>query len=70
MDALPNWLSKETEKHESRFERAARSRIDKMNFSETELNFIWSDWPNWDEHIRWLMTASRDEIQSWIDVSA
>lgn len=48
-------------------EEQARDRIDGMGFSARELEFIWADWSNWDEHIAWLLAASRDEIISWGD---
>lgn len=44
----------------------ARDRIDEMEFTAHELDFIWADWSNWDEHIAWLLTASRVEIADWI----
>jgi len=47
----------------------AHRRIDTMEFNDVEHEFIWSDWPNWDEHIDWLLTASRKEIKSWIDAN-
>jgi len=47
-------------------EETARDRIDEMKFSQAELNFIWADWPNWDEHVEWLLTASRKEISDWV----
>ena len=47
----------------------ARTRISEMNFTAEQLDFIWSDWPNWDEHIDWLLTATRDEIVSWIETA-
>ena len=47
-------------------EDRARARIDKMDFSATELEYIWTDWPNWGEHITWLLTATREEISNWV----
>ena len=47
-------------------EQQARTRIDEMGFTPEQESFIWNDWPNWNEHIEWLRTASRDEIASWI----
>jgi len=40
-------------------------RINSMGFDEKEKDFIFCDWPNWDEHLDWLLTASRAEIVSW-----
>ena len=45
----------------------AKSRVDEMNFSDKERDFIFSDWQEGDTHMTWLLTATRDEIQSWID---
>jgi Arc/MetJ-type ribon-helix-helix transcriptional regulator len=47
-------------------EQTARNRIDQMDFTAAELAYIWADWPNMDEHIEWLLTASRQEIAAWI----
>jgi hypothetical protein len=44
----------------------ARRRISHMGFSDGELATIWYDWNDWDDHIDWLLTASRDEIMDWI----
>jgi len=47
-----------------KFEKA-KTRIKAMDFTETEKDFIFADWSNWDEHLNWLLTASREEIVSW-----
>ena len=47
--------------------KQAQRRIDGMNFTETEQDTIWADWPNIDEHYDWLLSASRAEILDWID---
>jgi len=46
----------------------AEKRIDKLGLSAHN-DFIFADWPEGDEHYKWLMTASREEIQSWIDAA-
>ena len=46
-------------------EQQARDRIDEMGFTMEQKNFIFADWPNWGEHIAWLLAATRDEITSW-----
>lgn len=46
-------------------EAHARDRVIDMRFTPEQIEFIFADWPNWDEHIAWLMTANRDEIRSW-----
>ena len=43
----------------------AIERISKMGFTPGQLNFIFYDWPNQDEHISWLLTADRSEIVNW-----
>lgn len=48
-------------------EQKARARIGRMTFSQSDLDFIWADWPNWDEHISWLLTARKSEIIDWIE---
>lgn len=47
--------------------RAAHSRIGELAFSEEDQEFVFLDRLNWDEHINWLLIASRDEIRKWID---
>jgi len=44
----------------------AQNRMSEMNFSNSEMDFIFADWDNMDEHIEWLLTASRSEIADWI----
>jgi len=43
----------------------AQERIEELGFSESQVEFIFSDWPNWIEHLDWLLTATREEIDSW-----
>lgn len=50
-------------------EKVARARIAEMEFNEVEEAFIWADWPDMNEHIDWLLTASRAEIKAWIDAN-
>ncbi len=50
----------------STMERQARDRIEGMEFTAEQLDFIFADWPNWDEHVAWLLTATREEIADWI----
>lgn len=45
----------------------AETRVNEMEFSDSQKDFIWSDWPNMTEHIDWLLTASREGIVAWID---
>ena len=43
----------------------AKTRIGKMNFTNAQEEFIFSDWPEGNAHFTWLLSASRDEIESW-----
>ena len=45
----------------------ARDRMLGMNFSATDMDTIFADWPNYFEHLAWLLTATREEIQDWLD---
>ena len=47
-------------------EDKARTRISEMEFTSEQEEFIWADWPNWDEHIDWLLIANKQEIEEWI----
>lgn len=49
-----------------KMEDDARDRIDWMEFTQSELDFILADWSNWDEHVAWLLTATREEIVDWV----
>jgi hypothetical protein len=48
-------------------EQRARARMGRMHFTQAEMDFIFADWPNWDEHIAWLLRSFRDEISEWIE---
>ena len=28
--------------------------------------FCLSDWPNWEEHLHWLVDAPEDDIREWV----
>lgn len=43
-----------------------RDRIAHMKFTAQEEDFIFTDWQ---EHITWLLTATREEIQAWVDAN-
>jgi hypothetical protein len=51
---------------ESIYEQA-RARMEELGFGDEQLDFIFADWPNMDEHLDWLMTASKAEITDWIE---
>ena len=44
----------------------ADHRMKDMNFTKKQMDFIWADWPNWDEHLDWLLIANKQEILDWI----
>ena len=43
----------------------AYARMSEFEFTDEQMDFIFADWPNGDEHYDWLLTASRDEIEEW-----
>ena len=43
----------------------ARARMDELGFTAEQKDYIFADWPNEDEHISWLLTASKQEIEDW-----
>jgi len=43
----------------------ARARMYELGFTAEQMDFIFADWPEGDEHLDWLLTASRDEIADW-----
>jgi hypothetical protein len=45
----------------------AEARIDKMGFDEREKAVIFYDWPEGDEHLDWLLTATEKEINEWFE---
>jgi hypothetical protein len=49
----------------------AQERIKELGFefNGIEFEYIFSDWPNLEEHLDWLLTASREEIVSWGEAS-
>jgi hypothetical protein len=50
----------------SKTEEQARDRINEMGFTAKELDFIFADWSEGEEHFAWLLTASKNEISDWI----
>lgn len=48
----------------------AEMRIREMGFTQTQLDYIWADWPNWDEHLSWLLTATKEDILEWIEAGS
>ena len=45
----------------------AKTRITGMDFTDQEMEFIFADWPEGNDHYRWLLSATRDEIANWIE---
>lgn len=48
-------------------QKLAKTRMDQFGFTETQKSFIFADWSNWEEHLDWLLTASKKQIVSWVD---
>lgn len=48
---------------------AAKARMIEMEFTDEQMDFIFADWSEGDEHYRWLLTANREEIVDWIDAA-
>jgi len=47
--------------------RRAERRIRKLYPDDEEaVAFALADWPEGEEHLRWLLTAPAEEIDSWI----
>ena len=46
-------------------EGIARKRISSTPKLAALEDVIFADWPNWNEHINWLNTASAEEIYDW-----
>lgn len=49
-----------TSKHDQ-----ARARMSELEFTDEQMDFIFADWTEDEEHYDWLLTASKDEITSW-----
>lgn len=74
-DMLEHLIDEETDRRNTRraqhevkhatFDQA-RDRMERMNWTVEEFNFIFSDWSNMEEHLDWLMLASEQEIFDWI----
>lgn len=45
----------------------AHERMSELGFTAEQQEFIFADWPEGDEHLSWLLTASREEIADWIE---
>ena len=45
----------------------AKSRMDDMNFTNEQMDFIFADWPEGNEHYKWLLSTTKEEIEDWIE---
>jgi hypothetical protein len=45
---------------------ALKDRITPMDFTAEEEDFILTDW---EENLTWLLSATRKEIQAWLDAN-
>ena len=45
----------------------AHKRMDEMGFTQEQQAVIFYDWPEGNDHIQWLLTASQEEITSWLE---
>jgi hypothetical protein len=45
----------------------AHERMNELGFTDEQQEFIFADWSNTDEHINWLLTATKKEIADWIE---
>lgn len=43
----------------------ARARMSEFEFTDEQMDFIFADWSEGEEHYDWLLTASKDEIEGW-----
>lgn len=48
------------------YEQAARERVRNSSRLAEHEETLFYDWPNWDEHLRWVATADEKEILDWI----
>jgi hypothetical protein len=44
----------------------AMNRVMRSSFLLPHADFILADWPEGEEHWRWVINASEDEILSWV----
>lgn len=48
-------------------EEQARQRVSEIPELDEISETIFYDWPNWDEHMRWIATAPVAEIVDWAE---
>ena len=51
----------------SKLERKARSRVVLTDALYEHRDVIFYDWPNWEEHLEWVLHAPVPEILDWIE---
>jgi len=47
----------------------ANDKMIRLGFSKEQMEFIFNDWSEGDEHLRWLINASRGEIVDWAEAT-
>jgi len=47
----------------------ARDRIEKMGFTQEQIDFIFADWNEGERHYQWLLRAKKEEIIDWGEVT-
>lgn len=48
---------------------AARARVSQLGFSDSDMDFIFADWPEGGAHYEWLLTVSTEELRDWLNAS-
>lgn len=48
-------------------ELQARDRVSQDPDLKAHEDFIFADWPNWDEHCQWVHVAPKQEILDWVE---
>jgi hypothetical protein len=53
---------------ESLYEQA-HARMEEMGWTDEQMEFIFADWPEGEENYRWLLTATKEEIEDWGEIA-
>jgi len=48
-------------------EQQARQRVEGTPRLKVHEEIILADWPNWDEHMMWVVTAPIEQIVDWAE---
>ena len=54
----------------STMENLARARVAETAELAPFAHIIFTDWPNWDEHLEWVVSAPTEEILDWAETVA